>query len=391
MEQWIEEGDGSHPDNAPDGDFDSISAIWSRSSHEWNNRIQEHTDDASDAGSDATSVCQITEGPMTKLQFDHVNGAERSRQVRRREEEQAREKRWKSELSQTQLRRVQRQRRQAGRGERREARNQRREKSISKAEREERWQATKAKITDLFEEIAWNPAMMPQLPSRLCPEFGATAIISPLKAVDEVELEADTDTDDGEIQPDWSKCYCPCDPPEPLGNTELYNRARELTVVLQEEKHRWAKLMRRNGLEIRRGKTVILDYEASIEPVKSECKRCVEEHMDDLFPVIGPWWRECGICDSRGRDCERDNRDDGDDERKPPRKSFVPPGLIRAAKLGRRGDEDDDVLDGEGSDSESEYGNYENDGIANQDTTPPPPMIPPIEPPVFNYSKVRRL
>ena len=91
-------------------------------------------------------------------------------------------------------------------------------------------------------------------------------------------------------------------------------------------------------MEIRSGMTVILDYGPLIELVKSQCKHCVWEHVDDLFPAIGPWWRECGICDGRGQDCERDKQDDSDDERKPPRKRFVPPGLIRAEKLGRRGD-----------------------------------------------------
>lgn len=386
VEPWIEEDEGYHPDNASDDGFDSGSAIWSRPSHQSINRTQEHTDDASDAGSDATSVCHITEGPLTKLQFDHVNGAERSRQGRWREEEQAREERWKSELSQTQLRKVQRQRRQAGRKERRQARKQRREKAIGKAKREERWQATKAKITHLLKEVTWHPALMPQLTSRLCPDFGRNGINSSQKVVDEEESEADTDTDDEEIQPDWSKYYCLRDPPEPPDSIELYNRARELNVVLQEEKHRWAKLKRHNEGEMRRGRKVILDYEAPIELVMSQCKHCVEEHVDDLFPIIGPWWRECGICDSRGQHCERDNRDDDDDERKPPRNSFIPSGLIRAAKLGR-GDENDDSLDGEGSNSDSEDGNHGNDGIASQNTTPPPPMILPIAPPAINYSK----
>ena len=81
-----------------------------------------------------------------------------------------------------------------------EARKQRREKVITKAEREKKWQATKVKITDQFKEIVQNPAMMLQLPSMLCRLFGAAAIISPRKAVDEGELEADTDTDDEKIR-----------------------------------------------------------------------------------------------------------------------------------------------------------------------------------------------
>ena len=358
------------------------STIGSGENHLWNTSNEVRRDDASDAGSDASSVCHITEGPLTKLKFDHVNGAEKYRQECWRKEEEAMKCRWLGELAQTEVRKVQRLQRQEGREERRETRKKRREKAVVKAEREERWQAMKPKIIDLLKEVTWNPATMPQLPSRLCPEYPNTVIISLFKAVDEVKLEADTDTEDEDIRPDWSKCYFPRDPPEPPENTELYNRARELDIVLQEERHRWKRLVKMQS-----ERRVWFDYAAPIDLPVVKCKHCVEKHVDDLLSIFGPWWRECGICDSRGRECERDNRGDDDDERKPPRKSFVPSGLIRAAKLGRGGNKDDDDMDGEGSDSESEGGNQGNDVIASQDTTPPPPMIPPISPPVINYSK----
>lgn len=335
---------------------------------------------ASDAGSEAETEPYIVHGPLRRRQTEYFEGTEVARWEQQRREERSRNE----ELRRVDMLRREREHRSIGRQERREERQRRREEAVGFAAKRgiRRYGAV---------QTAWTPAMMPRLPGEGCVELKDLWCVENEVTVDEVE--SDTDTEDGDIEANWHAHYSSETAPGIPAGVAVYDWAREVDTMMQEEKHRWNKLRMHHERSFpsrtrTRTKTTASEQrkEESHDDTEPSCNQCAEVRAADILPAYGPWQRDRqGIAPSR--DCDRECRATVDGVGLGSRRIQVPQGLASLAAVRENGD--DDVADGDHSDSESEDGNHGDDGThepQREDADMRLEIIPPARPPILNYA-----